>query len=208
MWNFSIPEKSGNYTLEVEEYSGSFSFLTTLVSLLVNKDVFPDSFLSKDVFPDIHTFLAKFQDSLSDHLYSLLASIPALGLALCGLALASVVAMVLLALARSGKRIPEQSVCGKKRSDTGKRIPEQSVPGKMMLVVVLVCCLAGCLWTVQKARLVDRGARQIPEVSRVHRVRKLILTNITEVEQHTSGLGGLPQPDSGGDGALGSHQPG
>jgi len=169
MFNFSRPEDSGSYSLEIKETSGCFAFLRTFVSALLNKDIFFDSFLSEDVFPNIGIFLDQFQDKLDEKMFHLLENSPAvLSLAITSITLTSLASIFFLGMlcyqyiqSTTGDMSEEPDrKSGEERSSRKERRPQIAV-----LCVLVSVCLCGCVWVVCEARMVNRGVTEIPEVS-------------------------------------------
>ena len=154
MVNFSTPDLSGSYSLNSEENIRGFTFLKSLISVLLNKDIFSGSLLSRDVFLDINIFIDKFQDCLNDNIYNLVKASPGiLIITLTGLLLSllSLLASVyLLYQCWAAQSRPVVMRLGRVKQS--------------WLVLLLLSALAGCFWILHEARLVNRGAQLLPQV--------------------------------------------
>ena len=175
MLNFSTPEESGSYSLEIQETSDCFAFLNPFVSALLNKDIFIDSFLSKDVFPNITIFLEQFEDKLDEKVFSLLENSPAvLSLAITSLILTTMAIIFFMAMLCYQCRKSSAEVTYEDQDRSSSR--RERRPQSCVLLCVLLCvCLGGCIWVVWEARMVNRGVAEIPEVSRMVTIPDIIV---------------------------------
>jgi hypothetical protein len=161
MSNFSSPGNLGSYILDNEDSYGGltflYSFINMIISVIFSKDIFIGSFLSKDVFPDINIFLDNFEDCLKDNINKLIAENPGVIIIIViGLLLSIACFISSLCLLYQRKFI--QPKLGITRPGTRKQ---------GFLLLLLLTSMTGCMWTLQEARMVNKGNVMLPQVSSI-----------------------------------------
>ena len=163
MSNCSSPDDLGSYTLDNEDSYGGptilYSFINMIISVIMSKDIFIGSFLSKDVFPDINIFLENFQDCLKDNINKLIVENPGV--------IIIIVIGLLLSIACFIASIYLLYQCKFIEPKLGITRPGILKQGFPVLLLLLLTSMAGCMWTLREARMVNKGNVVLPQVSSI-----------------------------------------